>query len=171
MKALSLWQPWASAIAVGAKRIETRSWETSYRGPLLIHAARTKVGMEALRMNAWMWRAVLAVSPSVSVETAFAELPFGAVLARCELVDCVPAGDTEAIRAVAQSIGERYSPYERELGNYRTGRWAWMLSKVEPLPAAVSTRGRQGLFEIDLAALERRQAERRGAADPLAGVE
>lgn len=40
MKALSLHQPWASAIALGLKHLETRSWATSYRGPLAIHAAR-----------------------------------------------------------------------------------------------------------------------------------
>ena len=34
MKAISLWQPWASAVALGSKRVETRSWSTSYRGPL-----------------------------------------------------------------------------------------------------------------------------------------
>lgn len=28
MRALSLWQPWASAIAAGAKKIETRGWST-----------------------------------------------------------------------------------------------------------------------------------------------
>ena len=33
-------QPWATLVAVGTKQIETRSWETSYRGPLAIHAAR-----------------------------------------------------------------------------------------------------------------------------------
>lgn len=43
MKALSLWQPWATLIANGAKQIETRSWSTSYRGPILIHAAKRKV--------------------------------------------------------------------------------------------------------------------------------
>ena len=36
MKALSLYQPWATAIALGSKRIETRGWPTSYRGPLAI---------------------------------------------------------------------------------------------------------------------------------------
>uniref|UniRef100_A0A6M3J354 ASCH domain-containing protein n=1 Tax=viral metagenome TaxID=1070528 RepID=A0A6M3J354_9ZZZZ len=36
MKAISLWQPWASAMALGWKKIETRSWGTSYRGPPLI---------------------------------------------------------------------------------------------------------------------------------------
>src|SRR5690348_17556570 len=40
MKALTLTQPWASLVAIGAKRIETRSWSTSYRGPLAIHAAK-----------------------------------------------------------------------------------------------------------------------------------
>ncbi len=39
MKAITLWQPWASLIAIGAKKIETRSWATKYRGPLAIHAA------------------------------------------------------------------------------------------------------------------------------------
>jgi len=36
MKAITLCQPWASAIAVGLKVYETRSWKTSYRGPLAV---------------------------------------------------------------------------------------------------------------------------------------
>lgn len=40
MKALSLTQPWATLVAIGAKRLETRSWSTTYRGPLAIHAAK-----------------------------------------------------------------------------------------------------------------------------------
>ena len=32
MRALSLTQPWATAIALGIKHWETRSWSTSYRG-------------------------------------------------------------------------------------------------------------------------------------------
>jgi hypothetical protein len=42
MKALSLWQPWATLVSIGAKRIETRSWPTKYRGPLAIHAGLTR---------------------------------------------------------------------------------------------------------------------------------
>jgi hypothetical protein len=38
VKALTVWQPWASAIAEGIKTIETRSWSTRHRGPLAIHA-------------------------------------------------------------------------------------------------------------------------------------
>ena len=40
MLALSLWQPWASAIAVGAKVFETRHWATERRGLIAIHAAK-----------------------------------------------------------------------------------------------------------------------------------
>jgi hypothetical protein len=36
VKALSVKQPWANLIASGEKTIETRRWETAYRGPLLI---------------------------------------------------------------------------------------------------------------------------------------
>ena len=38
VRAISLWQPWATLIANGHKRYETRAWRTAYRGPLLIHA-------------------------------------------------------------------------------------------------------------------------------------
>lgn len=42
MKALTLYEPWASLIKLGRKTIETRSWGTSYRGPLAIHAGEKK---------------------------------------------------------------------------------------------------------------------------------
>ena len=40
MKAISIRQPWAGLIAIGEKTIETRTWETSYRGELLICASQ-----------------------------------------------------------------------------------------------------------------------------------
>jgi hypothetical protein len=39
MKVLSIRQPWAWLIVNGHKPIENRTWNTTYRGPLLIHAA------------------------------------------------------------------------------------------------------------------------------------
>lgn len=41
MKALTLYQPWASLIADGRKTVETRSWGTKHRGLLAIHAGTT----------------------------------------------------------------------------------------------------------------------------------
>lgn len=40
MKALVVRQPWAGLIACGEKNIENRTWQTSYRGPLAICAAK-----------------------------------------------------------------------------------------------------------------------------------
>lgn len=39
MKALSVKQPWAYLLVAGLKDVENRSWSTSYRGTLLIHAS------------------------------------------------------------------------------------------------------------------------------------
>jgi ASCH domain len=38
--ALSVKQPWAALIVAGVKSVEVRTWGTSRRGPVLIHAAR-----------------------------------------------------------------------------------------------------------------------------------
>ena len=46
MKALTLYQPYATAIALGLKKYETRSWATSYRGPLAIHTSVKKLSPE-----------------------------------------------------------------------------------------------------------------------------
>ncbi len=45
MKALTLTQPWASLMALGVKRIETRSWYTSYRGEVVIHSGQKRLVM------------------------------------------------------------------------------------------------------------------------------
>src|SRR5438270_7339154 len=39
VKAITLWEPWATAMRLMLKKIETRHWQTGYRGPLAIHAA------------------------------------------------------------------------------------------------------------------------------------
>lgn len=39
MRAISVKEPWASMIRAGIKTIETRTWKTNYRGPLLICAS------------------------------------------------------------------------------------------------------------------------------------
>lgn len=41
VKALTIQQPWSWAIATGTKRVENRTWSTTYRGPLINHAGRT----------------------------------------------------------------------------------------------------------------------------------
>lgn len=81
MKAITVWQPWATLLATGQKHNETRSWKTSYRGEILIHAAKTDhsgillhIPMEELKhfQNAGVVN----------------KLPTGAIIGKVNLVDC-----------------------------------------------------------------------------------
>lgn len=126
MKALSLWQPWASLCAVGVKRHETRSWSTPYRGPIAIHAAKTidRVGAPAdlcaRAFGAGWWT----------------DLPAGAVVAIADLTAVLP---THVVRAALTDP-------DAQSGNFDAGRFAWRLDNVRPLITPIPAIGRQGLF-------------------------
>jgi hypothetical protein len=119
VKFLTIRQPWASLIAVGAKHIETRPFSTKYRGPLAIHAGKHRPTVkEACDLNE-AWQEVeapveidefnltngcdLALTlRDDTIESAFEPgswtsantrsvwMPLGAVVAVCDLVDVVP---------------------------------------------------------------------------------
>lgn len=40
LRAITVWEPYATYIACGVKMTETRDWSTPYRGPIAIHAGR-----------------------------------------------------------------------------------------------------------------------------------
>ena len=143
MRALSLWQPWAGAVSVGIKRVETRSWSTSYRGPIAIHAAKSW-GREqreaALRLvsdvegfNGLGGAGAVAVAAWVQSAEAW---PRGGIVAVASLVDCVPT--------------ERLAPTAREArwGDFTPGRFGWVLSAVQPLVRTYPLVGRQGLWTL-----------------------
>ena len=75
MKAITICQPWASAIIEGFKLIENRSWYTKYRGPLLIHAGKSRSRL-----------CFCTLFPAISRHN----LPFGEIIGRVDLIDCVP---------------------------------------------------------------------------------
>lgn len=87
MKALSIRQPWAWLIVNGHKTIENRTWKTTHRGPVLIHASKTPDltadEMAAYRRAAWEECGV--VIP--------ADLPLGGIVGMADLVDCTLTPD------------------------------------------------------------------------------
>ena len=132
MRAISLWQPWASAVALGNKRIETRHWATKYRGPLAIHAAK-RWGSEQ--------RAFARVEKALGRLPG--RIPLGAIVAVCRLVDCVP---TEDLMAQRDAFGLR--AVERLYGNYEPGRFGWILEDIRPLPEPIGFVGKQSFFSV-----------------------
>lgn len=59
VRALSLWQPWAAMVVSGAKRWETRGWATAYRGPLAIHAAKSRTYVPASARSRFVFGALI----------------------------------------------------------------------------------------------------------------
>lgn len=125
MKALTIRQPWASLVVLGAKRIETRSKPTSYRGELAIHAARAFGPAE--RHAA---RCAVPLPLLEAAELDPEDLPRSAVLGTVELYQCLP---TEQLLA---SLSQR----ERMLGDFGPGRYGWLLRAArrfaQPVPAS-----------------------------------
>jgi hypothetical protein len=145
MKAISLWQPWASLVVLGAKKIETRHWTTNYRGPLLIHAAKRKDYEEFSDLvRHWyvhgidVWD-ILGIEKPVVLKHAVDSLPHGAIIGQVDLVDCKPV----------ESFELSLSLQEHEFGNYADGRFGWILDNPKPFAVAVPYKGSQGFFEVD----------------------
>jgi hypothetical protein len=157
MRTISLWQPWASAIALGAKRVETRSWATNYRGPLAIHAAKRFMVNEMIHYaSCWNWKGALRGSlfDKHTGRTDWENfLPLGCVVATCELVECRPTGsftlqEIEEKRRPLLETSDIYDWTERQMGDFGLGRFGWVLKNIKPLPHPVPWKGSQGFFEV-----------------------
>lgn len=140
MKAITLTQPWATEMALGFKHYETRSWSTSWRGELAIHAAK---GFPAeAQQFAWTERAVGRVPE---------RLPRGAIVAVVNVLDCLA---TEYVRDAVSAL-------ERHLGDYSTGRYAFQTELICALPEPVGCQGALGIWTVpeDIEQLVRQQMQ------------
>jgi hypothetical protein len=164
-KALTLTPPWGTLIAIGAKHIETRSWETLCRGPLLIHQGSN---LKPVGGEQGLWE-LCNTEPFVSVlwdagirrYPPARDFPRGAIVAVCTLLDCVPTQHpgianepgkpwfTGARKGIGQHYYEVPPPRdsnEYAFGDYSPGRYAWLLADVRALPTPIPARGYQGLW-------------------------
>ena len=150
MKAISLWQPWASLVVLGAKKIETRSWYTSYRGPLVIKAAKKK-DKDLLTYCSCRLDFIAALKPlEVQIGKCFENLPFGALLGTVELVDCRRTESFTSQIEVPQGDGNPAHWRERDLGNFDPGRFGWVFVNPVMFPEPIPYKGQQGFFEVNL---------------------
>lgn len=140
MKALSIWQPYASLIAVGAKTIETRHWppHSGVVGQrIAIHAGKNTRDLDRV------------IEPRISKALGFDDaadqlpvLPLGAIVATAVLYHAEPMGD---------DFAEVYRPDDLSFGWCAPGRWAWHLGDVRRLDEPIESRGQQGIYELPAA--------------------
>ncbi|HZC06481.1 MAG TPA: hypothetical protein VE338_12665 [Ktedonobacterales bacterium] len=157
MKTISLWQPWASLMATGYKRIETRSWSPFKlcQGELVaIHAAKRWTADE---------RDICADEPFKRCLTLAAER--GLWDFDQPALGCVVA--IARFQMVIPTLGgfdyDRMSDDEYAFGNYAPGRYGWVFSQVRPL-RPIPARGMQGIFDwqvpADLCYVEAKSSRR-----------
>jgi hypothetical protein len=155
MKALTLTQPWASLVALGKKKIETRSWRTPYRGALAIHAAKgfPKWAQETCLEDPF-WEAFGAKPLDIETRKLMFNpaLPVGKVVATCRLISCLPTRELQRDGRIetdlfANSENFEMTELERAFGDYSEGRWAWLLADIKPLAIPVEARGALSLWD------------------------
>lgn len=137
MKAISLWQPWATLMAIGAKNWETRSWDTQHRGPLLIHAAKRWTRVQRDFANHPLVRKALEAAGYHSSDL----LPRGGIVCCVELLETLPADDTGLPRL------------EQIVGDFGPDRFMWRCKLIRRYEPMIPLIGRQGLFDVELAEL------------------
>lgn len=128
--ALSIRQPWSFFIVHGFKPVENRTWQTSYRGPVLIHAG----GKPAPGISEHDSEVKEFISdclggrqyPALTEEHA----PMGGIVGVAEIVDCVEEYD---------------SPWF-------AGDYGFVLANARPLPF-VPMLGKLGIFRLPNAAI------------------
>ncbi len=144
MKAISLHQPYASL--VGIKKTETRSWSTSYRGPLAICAAKRWTLRER---DAWEHHAALfgdrfprPKCVDLTARRYVGDLPpLGCVVALAQIVDVVQFDATTPFAWANQ-------PDDYACGDFTPGRYGWLLADVRKLSTPLPIKGRQGLWTL-----------------------
>lgn len=138
MKAITLTQPWATLVAIGAKRWETRSWSTRYRGPLAIHAAKSMPGYaKDAYFEAPFHDALCPVANGEGYNLQ--DLPRGEVIAIVNLLGCWPA---EAL-----IVSDKLTEQERAFGDYGPNRYGWRLASPAPIKPGEKAVGHLGLWD------------------------
>lgn len=132
MKIITLIQPWANLVVLGAKQIETRSWPTNIRGTIGIHAGKK-------------------IDKSVFLDPTYKEIferhnitpqniITSAIIGTCDIVD---VQKTELLISTL-------SKSEELLGNFSPGRYGWILSNIKQINPITNIKGKLGFWNHEI---------------------
>jgi hypothetical protein len=148
MKVITVIQPWATLIALGEKKFETRSWATKHQGDLGIHAGK-KIDKTACRLEPI--RSTLAKHGYDETN-----LPTGVILATCKLSNCHEihidhSGD--AVLLAPNGSPEYWigaGSNEFAFGFYDFGRFAWRMADMKRLTVPIPAKGQLSLWNYPI---------------------
>lgn len=126
MKALTIKQPWASLIMQGIKKYEFRSWQTKYRGDILIHSSK-QVDKEAMKKY------------SKYLNSA----PAGVILGVVTITDCIKK--SEEFKQIL--INEKCDVYTKSSFESNYG---WKIENVRVFDPPIKAKGNLGLWNYEM---------------------
>lgn len=127
MKVLTIKQPWATLIMQGDKRFEFRSWQTKYRGDLLIHAGKGTDKEAMKRLAKYL--------PD--------EIPLGKILGKVTLVDCIRM----CPEFKEMLLKENSDIYTKSSFSENFG---WQVEDVQVFDEPIEAKGHLSLWEYDI---------------------
>lgn len=131
MKAITLVQPRATLIAIGALLTETRPQATPYRGPVAIHAG---FWIPQFHRNLIESEPVWSTLRRAHVDVC--ALPRSMVVAVADLVDCVRIASDPAPSAL-----------EARVNDWSPGQWVWRFANVDRIEPPIRASGHPGLWD------------------------
>lgn len=138
IKAVTIWEPWATLIMAGVKQFETRHWRHGYRGPLVIHASLRWRDDQRTIVTWHPYRELLAALDWTPEQT------LGCCLGIVDLVKIWPTTNGE--------LQATLSDQERKLGDFRPQRFAWQFTNPRRFEKPVAAKGAQSLWYWNLTA-------------------
>ncbi|MES2004321.1 MAG: hypothetical protein V4450_07355 [Bacteroidota bacterium] len=151
IKVITLWQPWASAIILGYKQVETRGRNTNLRGPVAIHAAQKPTS----KAKIFEFENLCKQLPFKMFAEDYHALPFGQIIGQ---VDIVGTARTQFIKHHAlTSLSDRIKnwPWEELLGDYGFDRYGYLLENPIAYKNPIPAKGNQVLgWQYDLPDME-----------------
>ncbi len=139
MRTISIRQPWCFAILNCGKRIENRRTNIAgaYRGPVLLHAAKSNDLPDTIAAFEWMRERRLWSAPDM-----LPAMDRGGIVGRARIEAVFDPCSEDDYRSI---ITLRQPYHETNLLWAEPGMWWILLADVEPLPF-VPCRGRLGLW-------------------------
>ncbi len=124
MKCLSVSQPFADLIISGEKSIELRSWNTNFRGELLIHAP-LKIKFED--------------SKRLKIKKKFVT---GAIIGKVQLYDVKKYDSIKQVR-----LEQKFHLASKK---YQKKTYGFILKNARPLRIPIPWKGQLGLFDVNI---------------------
>jgi hypothetical protein len=140
MKAITIWQPYATLIMLGLKQYETRCWGTNYRGPLIIHAAKRwdeERDLDCSRVTELLREQTFTAASLGDEKLRLFYTPMGETLGKALGIVDLQACDL---------MRDGGSDFENHVGSFGPGRYGWKCASPRLFEDPISHQGKQGLW-------------------------